>query len=300
MKEENSPFVQFLLLAIYAIVGVVVFGLFGFALCLGLYGLDLIKDMGWTNGGNSQFIEAFKILLVAQQIGLFLTPAILLAVTEGKKLNSFYQFKIPKINGLFIVLLLMMAALPVMGLVNDLNQKMALPGFLKEIEAWMRASEDQLAKTTKAILKMTNWQTFLISLFVIAVVPAICEELMFRGALQRTFLRVFKNYHVAIWVSAIIFSAIHFQFYGFFPRLFLGAAFGYIYCWTGSLWYSILAHFINNGFAVSMAWYLQKNNLPFDKADETNLAWYGYLISAILTLVLFKFLKNQSAKNNES
>lgn len=300
MKEENSPFVQFLLLAIYAIVGFVVFGLMGFALCLGLYGLDLLKDMSWTNGGNPQFIGAFKILLVAQQIGLFLTPAILLAVTERKKLNSFYKLKMPKINGLFLVLLLMMVAVPILGLVNDLNQKMALPAFLKDIEAWMRASEDQLAKTTKAILQMNNWQTVLINLFVIALVPAICEELIFRGALQRTFLRVFKNHHAAIWISAIIFSSIHFQFYGFFPRLFLGAAFGYIYCWSGSIWYSILAHFINNGFAVSVAWYLQKNNLPFDKADETNLAWYGYLISAILTLVLLKFLKDQTANQNEN
>lgn len=173
---------------------------------------------------------------------------------------------------------------------------MVFPEVLKGIEQWMRKMEDEGAKTTAAILKMKSIGDFLITLFIIAIVPAICEEFLFRGALQRTFLRWIKNPHVAIWISAIIFSTIHFQFYGFFPRLFLGAAFGYIYFWTGSLWYTIFAHFLNNGFAVGMAWYFQKNNLPLNNDEEIPIQWYGYIISAILTLALFKLLKDRTAK----
>jgi hypothetical protein len=173
---------------------------------------------------------------------------------------------------------------------------MHLPSFLKDIEAWMRKMEDEGIATTMAILKMNSIRGFLINLTVIAVIPAICEEFIFRGSLQRTFLRIFKNPHVAIWTSAIIFSAIHFQFFGFFPRLFLGAAFGYIYFWTGSIWHAVLAHFLNNGFAVTMAFYFQKNNLPINQDENMAVSWYVYLISAILTIALFRILKDKTTK----
>ena len=298
-KEENSPFVQFLLLAVFALVGVVVFALLGFALSLAIYGWALLKDTSWMNGQTGQYLGAFKLILVFQQLGLFLMPAIALSWSERKKITDFYPTKTPKASHLLLVLLLMGCATPIFGWVNEMNQKMTFPDFLKNVEIWMRASEDQLAKTTAAILQMKSPTDFLINILVIGVAPAICEEFLFRGALQRTFLRVFSNAHVAIWVSAIIFSAIHLQFFGFLPRLFLGAAFGYLCYWTGSIWYGVFAHFLNNSFAVSVAWYLQKNNLPLSKADETNFAWYGYLISAILTLVLFKILKDRTAQQNE-
>ncbi len=186
--------------------------------------------------------------------------------------------------------------MPLMSWINETNQKMVLPDFLKGVEAWMRRMEDEGAKTTTALLKMKSIGDLLINLIVVALVPAICEEFLFRGGLQRTFLRWIKNPHVAIWISAIIFSAIHFQFYGFFPRLLLGAAFGYIYFWTKSLWYTIFAHFLNNGFAVGIAYYFQRNNMPINADEEIPVQWYGYIISAILTLALFKVIKDKTVK----
>ncbi len=294
IKDEKSPYVQFLLLAIYALVGVSVFAILGFGLCVAIYGLDLLKDTSWMAGQTGQNIGAFKIILVAQQIGFFLAPAILLAITERKKLNLFYQLKTPKTTLLALVFLLILFSFPIMGCVNEMNQKMVLPDFLKGLEAWMKASEAQLAKTTESILRMKTPMDFVINVLIIGAFPAICEEFLFRGALQRTFSRVFKNPHIAIWVSAIIFSSIHLQFFGFFPRMLLGAAFGYIYFWSGSIWYGVFAHFINNSFAVGLAWYFQKNNLPMSNAEKTDFAWYGYLISAILTLILLKLIKDQT------
>ena len=293
-REENSPYLQLLFLMLFAIVGVFVFIVIGFVIAFVLYGSDLIKDMAWLNGADQKYIPALKIILTAQQIGLFLTPAILLAITEGKKPNQFYGMKMPKANPLLIVILIMAVSIPAMGLINELNQKMHLPSFLKGIEAWMRKMEDEGMVTTMAILKMNNFTDYILNLTVIAIIPAICEEFIFRGGLQRTFLRLFKNPHVAIWIAAIIFSSIHFQFFGFFPRLFLGAAFGYIYFWTGSIWHAIIAHFLNNAFAVSMAYYFQKNNMPINQEENMSISWYIYLISAILTLALFKFLKDKT------
>ena len=298
-REENSPYLQLLFLMLYAVIGLFVFFVIGFLISLSIYGFDLIKSTEWLNGANSKYIGALKIILTAQQLGLFLTPAILLAITEGKKPSQFYDLKVPKANSLFIVILIMAVSIPAMGFVNELNQQMHLPSFLKGIESWMRKMEDEGLITTMAILKMNSIGVLIINLIVIAVVPAICEEFIFRGGLQRTLLRLFKNPHVAIWTSAIIFSAIHFQFFGFFPRLLLGAAFGYIYFWTGSIWYAVFAHFLNNGFAVAMAFYFQKNNLPMKQEENISVSWYVYLISAIITLALFRFLKEASAKEIE-
>lgn len=294
VREENHPFLQLLIMGISAIVGLLVFVVIGFVVCIAIYGLDLIHNMDWMTGKDLKYIGALKILVTAQQIGLFLVPALVLAIFEGKKPHHFYGLKTPKIELLGIVFLLMLFSVPLMSWINEQNMNMHLPNFLSELEKWMRKMEDDGLVTTKAILAGTSVGALVINLLVIAVTPAICEELIFRGGLQRTLGKWFKNPHVAIWTSAIIFSTIHFQFFGFFPRMFLGAAFGYIYFWTGSLWYAAFAHFINNGYAVVIAWYMQRKNMPIEEADDINIAWYGYVISAILTIALFWFLKKKS------
>ncbi|SFH10546.1 CPBP family intramembrane glutamic endopeptidase [Pedobacter insulae] len=298
-KQENSPYLQLLFLGAFAIGGLLVAMVVGFGIALLCYGSNILTDTAWLSGNDPKNIGALKILLTAQQVGLFLSPALLLGIIEGKKPQNFYHLRRPNINILFVVFLIMACSMPLMSWTNEANQKMYLPDFLRSIETWMRKMEDEAAKTTVAILKMKSVGDFLITLFVIAVMPAICEEFLFRGALQRIFLRWVRSPHLAIWISAIIFSVIHFQFYGFFPRLFLGAAFGYIYFWTGSLWYTIFAHFLNNGFAVSIAWYFQQKNLPLNSEEEIPVQWYGYIISAILTLALFKLLKNKTTQTSK-
>ena len=102
---------------------------------------------------------------------------------------------------------------------------------------------------------LTTFDSFIkiiVGLIVIAVVAGIGEELIFRGLIQRKFYKGLNNPHLAICGAAIIFSAIHMQFYGFLPRMMLGALFGYLYLWTGNLWVPIAAHIFNNGFAVVM------------------------------------------------
>lgn len=295
-KPENSPFLQILYLFLFAIIGVIVFAIIGFAIVFLTSGMD-----GLRNAAVSDYrdVSALKILLVTQQLGLFLVPAILLAVVEGKKLPRFYGLQAPKINLLLLVAILSICWMPLMGFANEWNQKMVFPEFLKGMERWMREMEDNMAKTTEAILKMKTINGLLVNLFVIAIVPAICEEFLFRGAVQRTIFRIKSNPHIAIWLSAIIFSTIHFQFYGFLPRLLLGAAFGYVYFWTGSIWYAVFAHFLNNAYAVFVAYYLQANNQSYTNAEDMPMPWYGYLISAILTLALFKFLKESTNKTKE-
>lgn len=295
-KSENSPFLQMLYLLLFALGGLIVFAVIGIAIVFFIDGFEGIKG---TAANDYRYISSFKILLVAQQIGLFLAPAVLLSIVEGKRLPKFYGMKAPKVNLLLLVAVLSICWMPLMAFANEWNQKMVFPEFLKGVELWMREMEDSATKATEAILKMNNPVTLFVNLLVIAVTPAICEEFIFRGAVQRTIFRIKSNPHVAIWLSAAIFSAIHFQFYGFLPRLLLGAAFGYVYFWTGSIWYAVFAHFLNNAYAVSVAYYLQANNQSYTNAEDMQMPWYGYLISAILTLALFKFLKNTTDRTKE-
>lgn len=295
IREEKQPIVQLVLLGIYLSAGLFAGALAGFVLAVLMYGMQLFKDLSWVSGNDPAYAGALKIILVGQSIGMFLLPALALSLTEGIKIRIFYGLKAPKPNLMLVILLLLICALPLLSLITEANAAMHLPGSLKAVEVWMRAKEDEALIITKAILTTNSPWVMLVNLFVIAIVPAICEEFLFRGALQRILNRMFKNPHVAIWVTAIVFSSIHFQFFGFFPRLLLGAMFGYIYFWTGSLWYPVLAHFLNNGYAVVIAFILHRNHQPIDQADEINVNWIVYTISAVLTLLLLKYLKDRSA-----
>jgi membrane protease YdiL (CAAX protease family) len=292
-REEINPFLQLLLLLAYAILGTLVFFALALAIIIPFYGLNIFQEILAQEITNEN-VNAFKILQsLSTPIGLMAVPALALALTERRKIAEFYSFKRPGLIGLAMVLIIMVASMPLMEWVTLTNQKMSLPGFLKDIEAWMKTMEDAAMRTTIKLITVRNNWDFFINLIVIAVLPAIGEELMFRGGVQRSLYRAFGNHHIAIWIAAILFSAIHMQFYGFVPRMLLGAGFGYLYYYGQSIWYAIAGHFINNAYAVCVALYMQKHHIPLDKADEPlGFPWYGYLISAIITIALFKFFKD--------
>lgn len=174
---------------------------------------------------------------------------------------------------------------------------MKLPGFLKGIEDWMLRKELEVGNLTKQLLVMNSISVLLVNLLMFVVIPAFGEELIFRGCLQKIFKRLTGNYHIAIWITAIIFSAIHVQFYGFIPRMLLGALFGYLLVWSGSLWLPILAHFMNNAIAVITAYIYQQKGISLDKLDQPDpVSGSVYLISLVATSALLWFFYNQSLK----
>ncbi|HMI05278.1 MAG TPA: CPBP family intramembrane glutamic endopeptidase [Pedobacter sp.] len=294
-REENSPYLQLLMLVGYALLGVIVFTIIAMIIIMAMYGMKAVTDPYVLSGAEPKYLPALQTMLIATSLGLFLCPAILLPLTEGKTPGKFYSFKKPDLKILGLVLVVMLVSMPFMEWVMLTNQKLVLPDFLKGLEHWIRRKEDETMQITLLLLKMAGTKELVVNLFMIALVPAVSEELMFRGGIQRTLGRVFKNPHVAIWLSAAVFSAIHVQFYGFLPRMLLGAGFGYVYLWSGSLWYSMLGHFINNAYAVCVAFYMQKHNMDISKMDSVpQFAWYGYLISFVLTILVFQILKKQT------
>ena len=147
------------------------------------------------------------------------------------------------------------------------NQNIQMPEFLSSFETWAQEKELQLEELTEYLTSFPSTSQFLIALIIIAVIPAVGEELLFRGLIQNLLAKAFQNYHVGIWLSAFLFGVMHFQFYGVVPRILLGALFGYLYYWSGSLSLAMLGHFINNGLTLILLYLSQLEILDFDPTN---------------------------------
>ncbi|MCL2132377.1 MAG: CPBP family intramembrane metalloprotease [Lentimicrobiaceae bacterium] len=189
-------------------------------------------------------------------VGMFGFTALLYAfiVNERKPFAYLKMDKRFKWETFLLLVLIFCASMPALSWVIKWNEGLHLPQAFAAIEQWMREQEETAEFLTKQMLSGTNLSVLFANLLAVAVVPAICEELFFRGVLLSWLKNSFRNKHLAVWLSAIVFSAIHVQFFGFFPRLLLGAYLGYLFVWTGSLWASITAHFLNNAVAVVAAY----------------------------------------------
>jgi membrane protease YdiL (CAAX protease family) len=180
----------------------------------------------------------------------------------------------------------MLLALPAINLLSYWNQQMELPSWLSGIEEWMKHKETEAEYLTKQFMSATTVSGLLINLFLMAVLPAVSEEITFRGVLQRL-LENSKGTvpHAAIWVTALVFSAIHMQFYGFVPRLLMGALFGYALAWTGNLWIPIIMHLTNNAIAVLVYYIANRAGWDIEKADAigtNDTLWLG-VVSLLFT-----------------
>lgn len=212
-------------------------------------------------------------------------------VIESKKWKELQFNNSTTYSVIGIAILLQLAFLPFNTWIQEVNQQMVLPEGLKSIEEFMRNMEDSLKETTEFMTTFSSPLQLLVGFLVIAVIAGVGEELIFRGLMQRKFYLLFKNPHLAIWASAIIFSAIHFQFYGFLPRLFLGALFGYFYYWTGNLWVSIIGHIFNNGFAVLAIYFTNQGLVGKDMEDLEHFPMPAVVGSVILSVALLWFFK---------
>lgn len=230
-------------------------------------------------------IQVLKFIQFFNTIGIFWLPGILFVVLLYK--NPINYLKLNKqLNSQYflLVVFLLFSFLPLLNLVGTLNAEMHLPEWLSGVEDWMRNSEDKASEITKAFLRMDGPADLLFNILLIGILPAIGEELIFRGIIQQTINKGKSNYQIGIWVSAILFSAMHFQFYGFLPRLFLGALFGYLLVWSRNLWVPIFAHFLNNTFALLAVYYLGIDVVEkqVDRLGATNETYWFAIVGGII------------------
>ena len=229
-------------------------------------------------------IQMFKWLQAASSLTFFLLPAFLYAVfTFRGRYFYFLGFKkADKANMYILGIFCMLMAFPLVFWLGELNQRIPLPQSLVNME-------NDTAKDIEAFLKINSPIDILVNILVIALFPAICEEMLFRGALQRIIIHLTRSPWTGIIISAALFSALHFQFLGFLPRMLLGIILGAMFWYSGSLWTSIIAHFVTNAVQVLAASYAPKliNENP-------TLPVYLALISGLAVFFLLLLFHKQS------
>lgn len=252
-----------------------------------------IPFSAFDNVGDSSYehINGLKLVQIVSQLGMFVVPAVGFAFTQSRSVGDFLGI-LPNNTtrewqkGLLLTAGVILFAFPFLAWVLQLNMQMQLPGAFADLEAWMRESEEQLTDLTEAFLKMDTIFDLLFNLTVVAIVPAFCEEILFRGALQPVLQKLVNNPHVGILLTAIIFSAIHLQFFGFFPRMIIGVYLGYLFYWSGNLWLPIFGHFINNGIQVLAVYFGAVDIAEAANAPEQEIPAYIAIISLVLLLSL--------------
>lgn len=291
LVSDRRPFVSLLLILINLFFGFVLVGpLLGISIGSFFYEGNLLNDIQHAED-HPEIVEPLLITqAIATFVGLIIFPAIHLFAIERRSIRRFFP---EQPRTLWILVLLMGLGITFMVAISPLvewNMKVQFPEFLKGFETWAREAEDRTAKLTEAMTAFGSVTDLLIGLLVIAILPAIGEELVFRGMFQNEIFRGTGNVHVAIWFSALIFSTIHFQFYGFIPRLLLGALFGYLYVWSGNLIVPIFAHFFNNAFGVTMI-YLHRHQLTtLDVEDNTAAPFPLVALNIVLTIGLVYYI----------
>ena len=255
-------------------------------------------------------VNELKWVQLIQTAALFLLPSLLMAFLWAKQPLEWLKLKSETRGyGLWAIFLMLMA-LPAINLVGYFNQQMSLPAFLEPLEQWMKTAEANAAHLTEQFLSVTTFGGLIINILLMALLPAVAEELTFRGVLQNLFevkdetlKKKGNRVHIAIWCSAILFSAIHMQFYGFLPRMLMGALFGYALVWTGSLWIPILMHFTNNAMAVILYFLAIRSGWDMDKVDTigtNDTLWLG-VVSLVLTIIgIYAFRRSTTMSNASS
>ena len=297
------PFSKILLTLIVSVGSLILISILGFIFAILIFDIEINQILNSVaDPMNPSNLSLLKYLQILQGIGLFIFPAILIAFLFFKRGPSQFGFReAPSLVSIFWVLVVIFFGLPVINQLTAWNMSMKLPGFLSGIEEAMKRMEDSAALLTEAFLSTKSISGLILNLFMIAVIPAIGEELFFRGLLQKFFIDWTKNPLTGILIVSFLFSFFHLQFYGFLPRFYLGVLFGLMYYWSGTIWLPIIAHFINNGAAVLLYFFLGKELVEqnLDNVGTLDNNWIIFFISLILVIIsLFQIYREPSGSRS--
>ena len=234
---------------------------------------------------SPRYMRSARLLQVCSSIGSFLIPGWIFTRVMGQK----FSWERANSTQMALAGLIPIAAMVVVGWLAIVNETLTFP--IGTIDEWMRAKEAQASQFYEDFLVMHGLEDLLFNLFMMALIPALGEELLFRAGLQQYIQKYVKSHHVAIWVTAIVFSAIHLQFYTFIPRLVMGAGLGYMFFWGGNIIYPILGHFVNNASAVLMA-YAANRWVPEERIEnfgaDSNFLLVGSMVVLAGLFISFK------------
>ena len=302
---DKSPEIQILLF-----IGMIfVFYFFSFVaavvLAYAIWGINMAAPGAISDLNNPVVLSTLKFVQIIGSFGTFILPPFLFAKLLPAKPSSFLGLnKNTNLRMYATVFLMVILSIPLINILSDWNSRLILPAFLKDLETMMRNAESNAEKITQAFLKANKISGLLLNILMVAILPALGEELVFRGVLQKLFIHATKNAHWGIIISAMLFSAMHFQFYGFLPRALLGVLFGYIYLWSKSIWLPMFAHFINNGGALLLS-YLQNNKIIIAEPEKIGInsnspIWIMPLSLLLTTVCIYYLYRNKSTNSSKN
>ena len=284
------------------------FGMFTFMLIttlVGNLGAFLIFHLSWQESVemfSADFSHinpaVLKYFQAVQSIGFFLLPGIFMPyllfgnTSQQQAKNTWHQTIL-----YLLILATIVASIPVISLLIEWNNQIVFPESLSGLENSLKELEQKANELTNFLLSGTSVSQLLVNLLLIAVIPAIGEELIFRRCIQSLLIDWIRNHHIAILITAIVFSAFHAQFYGFIPRLFLGLYFGYLFVWSGSILTAVWAHFLNNSIAIILTFLASSGEQgqiqSFAEGGEfsVSVVVFAMLITTVLVIVTQKIFR---------
>ena len=244
--------------------------------------------------GKGMTATRMAIITILQDIFLFIVPSIVTAILITRRPAEFLAIdKGPSRRCLQLGILALLASIPAMNMIIEWNASVTIPAWFGSCGQWIIDSEKSASEAIKVMVNGESVMSLIMLILVVGIFAGMSEELFFRGTIQRMMTTSGFSPHIAIWTTAIIFSAVHLQFFGFVPRLLLGAMFGYMAWWSGSVWLSVTAHCLNNSLAATVMWIASRN--PESGVAEIETIGAGNLLtagaSAVISIGLLYALK---------
>ena len=288
-----SPFGQLGILIMLLGVGLVLAGIVSIVIVKYTLGVPL-NDLAAAIL-DPKNIQVSRFVQFASTFLLFALPAFVFATIVNRKPFRYLGFNTRSNSRQFyIVLLLVIAALFAQSTISHLNEMIPLS---KSLETKFKQMEDEYAKEVLSMAQMKNFGDYIYALVILAFLPAVFEEMFFRGAVQQAFIGLFRNAFWGILITSIFFSAAHFSFYGFLTRMFLGMLLGYIFYYGKNIWLNITAHFLNNAVVVTSLYMLSRSGKLTEKSmQDDNYPVFIGLLAIIAVFALFTFFRRESIK----
>lgn len=258
---------------------------------------------GLIVGEDGFSTKGMRIFTIIQDILVFIMPAIVATFVATRLPASLLTVNVkPRLSSVLLAILVMITSMPAMEWLIELNSKLHLPEAFSGLEEALRSMEDTASSAVDGLFSGNTVGDLIIGIMIVGVLTGIAEELFFRGALQNLFMSMPNvKKHFAIWAVAFIFSFMHFQFFGFVPRLLLGAYFGYLIWWTGSVWVPIIAHAFNNSTVVIVSWVAASQGDATEAAEQATLnigtEWTTIVLSVIVTVLGIIVLRRNALRH---
>ena len=281
-----SPGLKLLLLFLIMLVATVLT-----SLLTGFFGWYLFGDMQFDPLLLLEHVSLLKLLQVIQTVVVFIVPALIAAkLFWPESVEGLTESRGVNLKLIFSAGITMALSQYFIGWSGSVNSQIVLPEGWSAVSAWVERTEQEAMELTGALTQYSTHSGFSLNIIIIALLPAIGEEWFFRGHVQRYFSEWFKNVHLSIFITAILFSAMHLQFMTFLPRFFLGLILGYLFYLGGNLWYSVAGHFTNNFLALmAMRGQEKLETVDAGKVPEVHFS-AGVVISALAVIGMLFFI----------